>query len=63
MRTAKKRPGRTHRYDPAMIRDFLDHLLWELRAAHFEHAHPGKFNPELADPLARYALKNTAPAS
>ena len=45
-------------YDLDMIRDFLDHLLWELRNRHYEHAHPrAAFNQELAEPLARYCKK------
>ena len=46
------------RYDPEMIEDFLNHLLWEVRIAHHENANrvrqTGKLNPELVDQLGRY---------
>lgn len=43
------------KYDLAMIRDFLDHLKWELRISVFEATHPiGATNPELVEQLAKY---------
>ncbi|MHC4539734.1 MAG: hypothetical protein ACYS74_08140 [Planctomycetota bacterium] len=49
-------------YDVEMIRDFLDHLLWELRINHLENTNPGcEVNPELCNQLAKYIKKyNTA---
>ncbi len=45
-------------YNVTMIRDFLDHLAWELRIGHFENTTaPGTINPELADQLAKYMRK------
>jgi len=45
-------------YDVEMIRDFLDHLLWELRINHLENTNPGmKPNPELVSQLAKYQKK------
>jgi hypothetical protein len=52
---ARRRKGG---YDVAMIRDFLDHLAWELRIGHFENTTaPGTINPELAEQLAKYIRK------
>lgn len=43
------------RYDVEMIRDFLDHLTWELRVEQFEHgAAPGTIHPELGEQLEIY---------
>ena len=40
------------RYDVEMIRDFLEHLTWELRVQHFENtAEVGTPNDELVDQL------------
>jgi hypothetical protein len=45
-------------YDVPMIRDFLDHLLWEVRIVHFEStAAPGTINPELGEQLKKYMSK------
>jgi hypothetical protein len=40
-----------------MIRDFLDHLLWEVRISHYETTHGSKTNPELTDQLERFQKK------
>jgi hypothetical protein len=41
-----------------MIKDFLDHLLWELRINHMENTNPGmKPNPELSEQLAKHMKK------
>jgi hypothetical protein len=46
------------RYDAEMIRDFLDHLLWEVRILHYEStATPGAINPELLDTIASLQSK------
>ena len=48
----KHRPGRG--YDVEMIRDFLDHLMWELRIVHFENTNPsGTDHNELMSQLAK----------
>ena len=47
-------------YDMEMIQDFLDHLMWELRASHLENSHAAKTgrkggtNPELVEQLAKH---------
>lgn len=53
MRTKKARPKK---YDPDMIRDFVEHLKWELRNYHFEYTTPtvGAFAKEPAEMLAKY---------
>jgi hypothetical protein len=42
-----------------MIRDFLDHLLWELRTVHYEvtGTQAPKIHPELGDQLRKYMQK------
>ena len=49
------------RYDTDMLRGFIDHLLWELRASHLETYAPGKdggkVNDELVEQLAKYHSK------
>jgi hypothetical protein len=40
-----------------MIRDFLDHLLWELRTGQFEATNGNTLNPELAEMLGKYMKK------
>jgi hypothetical protein len=54
-----KRPSESRRYDVEMIRDFLDHLLWELRIAVHESQSTDrtKTNPELVDQLQKYQKK------
>jgi hypothetical protein len=45
------------RYNRGMIRDFFDHLLWDLRAKLFELEQPGnlsRVNPELVEVLGRF---------
>ncbi len=51
-----RRPGSDRRYDLDMIRDFLDHLLWEVRIAYHETQHAG-INPELSEQLEKYIKK------
>ena len=43
------------RYNVPMIRDFIEHLLWELRISIYENtaSDPTKTNPELVEQLAR----------
>jgi hypothetical protein len=42
-------------YDVPMIRDFLEHLLWEVRLNLYENAaKPGAINQELVDKLSVY---------
>jgi len=46
---------RNKSYDTEMIKDFLQHLLWEMRVLHFESTGPvGRFNPELTASLKPY---------
>ena len=46
-------------YDVEMIRDFIDHLKWELRIKHFENTRKiGTEHPELTEQLAKYILKH-----
>lgn len=54
-KTKLVKPGRA--YDTEMIRDFLEHLLWELRIKAYESSPTGidKTNPE--DMLRKYAQK------
>jgi polyphosphate kinase len=57
----KRRPIR-RRYNVQMIRDFLDHLMWEVRINHVESTSVAatggcKVNMELADQLAKYLRK------
>ena len=59
----KKRQSKQkrQRYDVEMIRDFLEHLKWELNIKHFESNYPNKTNPELVEQLEQYIVKrNTA---
>ena len=45
-------------YDPEMIRDFIDHLRWELRIKRFENTHKmGTQHPELTEQLEKYIRK------
>ena len=45
-------------YDTEMIRDFIDHLRWELRIKRFENAHKrGTQHPELTERLDKYIRK------
>jgi hypothetical protein len=52
-----KKPKAT--YDVPMIRDFLDHLLWELRISHHELTTPtpDQVHNELVGQLAKYIKK------
>jgi len=52
-----QRAGYIGRYDLEMIRDFLDHLTWEVRILEHEATHPGAINPELVDQLSKYQTK------
>jgi hypothetical protein len=53
-----EKPSEARCYDVEMIRDFVDHLLWELRISHFETTGTGGgLNPELVDQLERYMRK------
>ena len=45
-------------YDPDMIEDFLEHLLWDVRTAFHEDTHaPNALHPELCDNLRRFFKK------
>ena len=45
-------------YDVEMIRDFIDHLKWELRIKHFENTHRiGTQHSELTEQLEKYMRK------
>jgi hypothetical protein len=55
-RRKPKRPSEARCYDVAMIKDFLDHLLWEVRISHHE-SQTNKINPELAEQLGKYQKK------
>jgi hypothetical protein len=58
---AKKAKAAPKRYDLTMIRDFLDHLLWELRTSHYEAVQRGRgeevTSPELVGTLAKFNQK------
>jgi hypothetical protein len=46
------------RYDVEMIRDFLDHLAWEVRVVQHESiSHGDRLNPELQGQLKKYMDK------
>ena len=45
-------------YNAEMIRDFIEHLKWELRIKHFENLNPGvSINPKLAGQLHKYITR------
>ena len=45
-------------YDLEMIKDFMEHLGWELRIKHFESTHErGAQHPELTEQLKKCMLK------
>ena len=45
-------------YDLEMIKDFMEHLGWELRIKHFENTHErGAQHPELTEQLKKCMLK------
>jgi hypothetical protein len=45
-------------YDLEMIKDFMEHLGWELRIKHFESTHErGAQHPELTEQLKKYMQK------
>jgi hypothetical protein len=45
-------------YDLEMIKDFMEHLGWELRIKHFESTHErGAHHPELTEQLKKCMLK------
>jgi hypothetical protein len=53
-----KKPSEVRTYDVEMIRDFLSHLLWELRTSHYEMIGSGsRLHPELQEQLQRYMNK------
>jgi hypothetical protein len=51
------RRQKAHHYDVKMIKDFLEHLLWELRTDHFESSSTDTVNPELFETLKKYVTK------
>ena len=58
----KRKPGPSvKRYDVEMIRDFLDHLKWEVRVLHYESINEdGSINSKLEDELAKYSRRYNA---
>jgi hypothetical protein len=58
----KRKPGPSvKRYDVEMIRDFLEHLTWELRILHYESINEDDtINPKLEDRLAKYSSRYNA---
>ena len=58
----KRKPGLSvKRYDVEMIRDFLEHLTWELRILHYESINEDDtINPKLEDRLAEYSTRYNA---
>jgi len=44
-------------YDLEMIKDFIEHLGWELRIKHFESTHEVGVHPELTEQLKKCMLK------
>jgi hypothetical protein len=45
-------------YDLEMIKDFMEHLGWELRIKHFESTHErGAQHPKLTEQLRKCMLK------
>jgi len=58
----KRKPGPSvKRYDIEMIRDFLDHLTWEVRILHYESINEDdSINPKLEDQLAKYSRRYKA---
>src|SRR5262245_17771199 len=58
----KRRHGPSvKRYDVEMIRDFLDHLTWEVRILHYESINEDdSINPKLEDQLAKYSRRYKA---
>ena len=58
----KRKPGSpVQRYDVEMIRDFLDHLTWEVRILHYESINEDdSLNPKLEDHLAKYTRRYKA---
>jgi hypothetical protein len=53
-----KKPSEARTYDVEMIRDFLSHLLWELRTSHYEMLGSGRrIHPELMEEIGRYMIK------
>jgi hypothetical protein len=57
----KRKPAPSvKRYDVEMIRDFLDHLTWEVRILHYESLNEDDSIPELEEQLAKYSRKYNA---
>ena len=60
-RAARRRPPERGPYDRQMIRDFLNHLLWELRAVEFDYEQQRRGvalrHPELDEVLDRFFQK------
>jgi len=57
LKRRKLKPRKKY-YDIQMIKDFLDHLMWELRINHIENTNPGcATNPELVEQLSKYSNK------
>src|SRR5262245_37258191 len=58
----KRKPAPSvKRYDVEMIRDFLDHLAWEVRILHYESLNEDdSIHPKLEDQLAKYSRRYNA---
>jgi hypothetical protein len=58
----KRKPGPSaKRYDIEMIRDFLEHLAWEVRVLHYESINEDdSINSKLEDELAKYSRRYNA---
>ena len=58
----KRKPGPSvKRYDVEMIRDFLEHLAWEVRVLHYESINEDdSINSKLEDELAKYSRRYNA---
>ena len=56
-RKKNPRPSLARAYDTEMIRDFLDHLTWEVRISIFELRNGGTIHPELSEQLQRFITK------
>lgn len=54
----RQRPSPAGAYDPKMLRDFMQHLEWEVRILHAECTHlQDKTNDELIDALQEFLVR------
>ena len=62
VRKAVSRQFGPSKYDTEMVREFIEHMTWELRIMHFEITHPdAEPNPELSSQLGKYVSKWNTP--